>query len=374
MSSHSQYLSSIEDVIEDARNGRIFVLVDDEDRENEGDLVIPAQMTTPDAINFMAKYGRGLICLTLTPERVEELGLSLMSANNQTRHQTAFTVSIEAKEGVTTGISAADRAHTISVAIDPTKGRGDLRTPGHVFPLVARDGGVLVRAGHTEAAVDIARLAGLIPAGVICEIMNDDGTMARLPDLIKFAQVHGIKVATIADLIAYRRKNDRLVECVAETPINSRYGGDLTMKVYATTVDYAEHIALVKGDIRPDEPVLVRMHVVNAFEDLIGEVGGRVGTIATSLRLIEEEGKGVVVCLFDSRMTGLSDAIRARNGDANAAGSTVLRDYGIGAQILLDLGVREMILLSNTRRTVVGLEGYGLSIAGQRPIPVDGAA
>lgn len=322
----------------------------------------------------MAKYGRGLICLTLTPERVEELGLSLMSANNQTRHQTAFTVSIEAKEGVTTGISAADRAHTISVAIDPTKGRGDLRTPGHVFPLVARDGGVLVRAGHTEAAVDIARLAGLIPAGVICEIMNDDGTMARLPDLIKFAQVHGIKVATIADLIAYRRKNDRLVECVAETPINSRYGGDLTMKVYATTVDYAEHIALVKGDIRPDEPVLVRMHVVNAFEDLIGEVGGRVGTIATSLRLIEEEGKGVVVCLFDSRMTGLSDAIRARNGDANAAGSTVLRDYGIGAQILLDLGVREMILLSNTRRTVVGLEGYGLSIAGQRPIPVDGAA
>ena len=374
MSSHSQYLSSIEDVIEDARNGRIFVLVDDEDRENEGDLVIPAQMTTPDAINFMAKYGRGLICLTLTPERVEELGLSLMSANNQTRHQTAFTVSIEAKEGVTTGISAADRAHTISVAIDPTKGRGDLRTPGHVFPLVARDGGVLVRAGHTEAAVDIARLAGLIPAGVICEIMNDDGTMARLPDLIKFAQVHGIKVATIADLIAYRRKNDRLVECVAETPINSRYGGDLTMKVYATTVDYAEHIALVKGDIRPDEPVLVRMHVVNAFEDLIGEVGGRVGTIATSLRLIEEEGKGVVVCLFDSRMTGLSDAIRARNGDTNAAGSTVLRDYGIGAQILLDLGVREMILLSNTRRTVVGLEGYGLSIAGQRPIPVDGAA
>ena len=374
MSVDTKYLSSIEEVIEDARNGRIFVLVDDEDRENEGDLVIPAQMATPDAINFMAKYGRGLICLTLTPERVDELGLSLMSANNQTRHQTAFTVSIEAKEGVTTGISAADRAHTISVAIDPTKSRDDLRTPGHVFPLVARDGGVLVRAGHTEAAVDIARLAGLIPAGVICEIMNDDGTMARLPDLIKFAQVHGIKVATIADLIAYRRKNDRLVECVAETPINSRYGGDLTMKVYATTVDYAEHIALVKGDIRPDEPVLVRMHVVNAFEDLIGEVGGRVGTIATSLRLIEEEGKGIVVCLFDSRTTGLSDAVRARNGDANAAGSTVLRDYGIGAQILLDLGVREMILLSNTRRTVVGLEGYGLSIAGQRPIPVDGAA
>ena len=373
MTRNSQALSDIEEVIEEARNGRMFILVDDEDRENEGDLVIPAQMATPDAINFMAKYGRGLICLAMTTDRVEELGLSLMSSNNQTRHQTAFTVSIEASEGVTTGISAADRAHTISVAIDPSRGSGDLRTPGHVFPLVARDGGVLVRAGHTEAAVDIARLAGLIPAGVICEIMNDDGTMARLPDLEKFARVHGIKVATISDLIAYRRRNDRLIECVAETPIESRYGGDLTMKVYGTTVDYAEHIALVKGDIRPDEPVLVRMHVMNAFEDLIGEVKGRVGTIGTSLRLIEEEGKGVLVCLFDTRRTWLSDAVRSRNGEADASGPPVLRDYGIGAQILLDLGVREMILLSNTRRTVVGLEGYGLSIAGQRPIPVDGA-
>lgn len=373
MSIDSKYLSSIEEVIEDARNGRIFVLVDDEDRENEGDLVIPAQMVTPDMINFMAKYGRGLICLTLTRERVDELGLSLMSANNETRHQTAFTVSIEAKEGVTTGISAADRAHTISVAIDPTKGRDDLRTPGHVFPLVARDGGVLVRAGHTEAAVDIARLAGLIPAGVICEIMNDDGTMARLPDLIKFAQVHGIKVATIADLIAYRRKNDRLVRCVAETRVNSRYAGDLMMKVYATTVNYGEHIALVKGDIRGDGPVLVRMHVVNPFEDLVGEVGGRVGTIATSLRLIGEEGRGVVVCLFDFRATSLSDSIRVRDGEPGSLNSTVLRDYGIGAQILFDLGVREMILLSNTRRTIVGLEGYDLSIVDQRPIPVDDA-
>ncbi|HKJ74500.1 MAG TPA: 3,4-dihydroxy-2-butanone-4-phosphate synthase, partial [Alphaproteobacteria bacterium] len=370
MTRNSQALSDIEEVIEEARNGRMIILVDDEDRENEGDLVIPAQMATPDAINFMAKYGRGLICLAMTTDRVEELGLSLMSSNNQTRHQTAFTVSIEASEGVTTGISAADRAHTISVAIDPSRGSGDLRTPGHVFPLVARDGGVLVRAGHTEAAVDIARLAGLIPAGVICEIMNDDGTMARLPDLEKFARVHGIKVATISDLIAYRRRNDRLIECVAETPIESRYGGDLTMKVYGTTVDYAEHIALVKGDIRPDEPVLVRMHVMNAFEDLIGEVKGRVGTIGTSLRLIEEEGKGVLVCLFDTRRTWLSDAVRSRNGEADASGPPVLRDYGIGAQILLDLGVREMILLSNTRRTVVGLEGYGLSIAGQRPIPV----
>ena len=373
MTRNSQALSDIEEVIEEARNGRMIILVDDEDRENEGDLVIPAQMATPDAINFMAKYGRGLICLAMTTDRVEELGLSLMSSNNQTRHQTAFTVSIEASEGVTTGISAADRAHTISVAIDPSRGSGDLRTPGHVFPLVARDGGVLVRAGHTEAAVDIARLAGLIPAGVICEIMNDDGTMARLPDLEKFARVHGIKVATISDLIAYRRRNDRLIECVAETPIESRYGGDLTMKVYGTTVDYAEHIALVKGDIRPDEPVLVRMHVMNAFEDLIGEVKGRVGTIGTSLRLIEEEGKGVLVCLFDTRRTWLSDAVRSRNGEADASGPPVLRDYGIGAQILLDLGVSEMILLSNTRRTVVGLEGYGLSIAGQRPIPVDDA-
>jgi 3,4-dihydroxy 2-butanone 4-phosphate synthase/GTP cyclohydrolase II len=371
LSVHHRFLSNIEEVIEDARNGRIFVLVDDEDRENEGDLIIPAQMATPDSINFMAKYGRGLICLAMMGERVEELGLGLMSANNQTRHQTAFTVSIEAKEGVTTGISAADRARTISVAIDPTKGRDDLRTPGHVFPLVAREGGVLVRAGHTEAAVDIALLAGLIPAGVICEIMNDDGTMARLPDLVKFAQFHGIKVATISDLIAYRRKNDRLIECVAESQIDSLYAKNLAMKVYGTTVDYAEHFALVKGDIRPDEPVLVRMHVMNAFEDLIGEIGGRVGTIATSLKLIEQEGKGVLVCLFDTHPTWLSDAVRGRKGE-KPAGATVLRDYGIGAQILLDLGVREMVLLSNTRRTVVGLEGYGLSIVSQRPIPTDG--
>jgi 3,4-dihydroxy 2-butanone 4-phosphate synthase / GTP cyclohydrolase II len=368
---HSDFLSSIEDVIEDARNGRIFVLVDDEDRENEGDLIIPAQMATPDAINFMAKYGRGLICLALTGERVEDLGLSLMSSNNQTRHQTAFTVSVEAKEGVTTGISAADRARTISVAIDPTKDRGDLRTPGHVFPLVARDGGVLVRAGHTEAAVDIARLAGLIPAGVICEIMNDDGSMARMPDLVKFAQYHGIKVATISDLIAYRRRNDRLVKCVAESPVKSRFGGDFLMKVYGTTVDYAEHFALIKGEIKPDEPVLVRMHVMNALDDLIGAMDGRVGAIVPSLKLIEEEGKGVLVCIFDSHPTWLSDALKRQVGKDDA-GKTVLRDYGIGAQILLDLGVQQMVLLSNTRRTVVGLEGYGLSIIGQRPLPVAG--
>jgi 3,4-dihydroxy 2-butanone 4-phosphate synthase/GTP cyclohydrolase II len=373
IATHHRYLSSIEEVIEDARNGRIFILVDDEDRENEGDLIIPAQMATPDAINFMAKYGRGLICLALTGERVEELGLGLMSPNNQTRHQTAFTVSIEAKEGVTTGISAADRARTISVAIDPTKGRNDLGTPGHVFPLVAREGGVLVRAGHTEAAVDIARLAGLIPAGVICEIMNDDGTMARLPDLVKFAQFHGIKVATISDLIAYRRRNDRLVECIAESPVQSRYASDLTMKVYATTVHYAEHFALVKGKIQPDEPVLVRMHVMNAFEDLIGDLGGRTGAIGTSLRLIEEAGRGVLVCLTDTRPTWLSETLRGRTEEKSADGTPVLRDYGIGAQILLDLGVREMILLSNTRRTVVGLEGYGLSIVGQRPIPEEGS-
>ena len=368
---HASFLSSIEDVIEDARNGRIFVLVDDEDRENEGDLIIPAQMATPDAINFMARFGRGLICLALTTERIGELGLSLMSPNNETRHQTAFTVSIEAKEGVTTGISAADRARTISVAIDPTKGRDDLRTPGHVFPLVARDGGVLVRAGHTEAAVDIARLAGLIPAGVICEIMNDDGSMARMPDLVKFAQYHGIKVATISDLIAYRRRNDRLVKCVTESPIKSRYGGDFMMKVYGTTVDYAEHFALVKGEIKPDEPVLVRMHVMNPLDDLIGAIDGRVGAIVPSLELIKEEGKGVMVCIFDSRPTWLSDALKSQAGKATA-GKTVLRDYGIGAQILLDIGVRKMILLSNTRRTVVGLEGYGLSIVDQRPIPVGG--
>src|SRR5215471_4232487 len=259
------YISELADVIEDARNGRMFILVDAEDRENEGDLVIPAQMCTPQAINFMARYGRGLICLAMPQERADHLKLPMMTAQNRTRNQTAFTVSIEAKEGISTGISAHDRAHTISVAIDPTKGPEDLIRPGHVFPLVARHGGVLIRTGHTEAAVDIARLAGLYPAGVICEIMNDDGTMARLPDLVKFAQYHGLKIGTIADLIAYRRRNERLVKLEAE----SQVGGEWLMRVYSDTVNHQDHLVLVKGNVNRQGPVMVRMHQVNLFTDVM---------------------------------------------------------------------------------------------------------
>jgi 3,4-dihydroxy 2-butanone 4-phosphate synthase / GTP cyclohydrolase II len=364
----TQMMSPTAEIIEAARNGQMFVLVDDEGRENEGDLVIPAQMATPQAVNFMAKYGRGLICLSMTGERVEQLKLPLMAQHNGTRHQTAFTVSIEAREGVTTGISASDRARTIAVAIDPGKGPQDIVTPGHVFPLMAREGGVLVRAGHTEAAVDIARLAGLIPAGVICEIMNDDGTMARRDDLITFAQRHGLKIGTIADLIAYRRRHDRIVERVTEVPFNSRHGGDFRMLVYVNRVAYAEHIALVKGDISGADPVLVRMHALNVLDDVLGDVsGGRDRILHTSMRMIAETGRGVIVLIREPLPTSLSDRVRAATGEA-AAPVPELRDYGVGAQILLDLGVHEMELLSNTKRTIVGLEGYGLKVVGQRQI------
>ncbi|ODS03968.1 3,4-dihydroxy-2-butanone 4-phosphate synthase [Methyloceanibacter marginalis] len=361
---HSEFLSPIEEVIEDARNGKMFILVDAEERENEGDLVIPAQMATPDTINFMAKHGRGLICLALTPERAKQLHLELMSRSNRSRLSTAFTVSIEAREGVSTGISAHDRSHTISVAIDPTKDHRDVITPGHVFPLLAKEGGVLVRAGHTEAAVDLARLAGLYPAGVICEIMNDDGTMARLPDLVTFAQTHGLKIATIADLIAYRLRYDHLVDVVAETTVDSPYGGTFQAKVYATAVDPAEHIALVKGDVASGGPVLVRVHAVNTLDDLLVSGGGNDTPIHKAMEIIGREGRGVIVLIRESR----PDALSARlNQAANGKVQPRLMEYGIGAQILLDLGVREMVLLSNSpARKIVGLEGYGLTVVGQR--------
>ena len=359
-----QFLSPIEEVVEDARNGRMFILVDAEERENEGDLVIPAQMATPDAINFMAKLGRGLICLALTPERAKQLHLELMSRSNRARHSTAFTVSIEAREGVSTGISAHDRAHTISVAIDPTKDYRDVMTPGHVFPLVAKDGGVLVRAGHTEAAVDLARLAGLYPAGVICEIMNDDGTMARLPDLIAFAQRHGLKIGTIADLIAYRLRYDHLVKVVAESKVESAFGGEFALKVYATTVDPAEHVALVKGDVASGDPVLVRVHALNTIDDVVSTGAHRETLIHKAMEIIGREGRGVIVLIRESR----PDAISARlKQEACGQGQQRLIEYGIGAQILLDLGVSEMTLLSNSpARKIVGLEGYGLKVAGHR--------
>ena len=388
--SDREHLASIEDVIAEAMAGRMFILVDDESRENEGDLVIPAEKASAESVNFMAKYGRGLICLSLTAERVARLGLGLMSTENASRHQTAFTVSIEAREGVTTGISAADRARTITVAIDGESDAKDIVSPGHVFPLVARDGGVLVRAGHTEAAVDISRLAGLDPSGVICEIMNDDGSMARMPDLIAFAAEHGLKIATISDLISYRRRTEKVVRRAQETELDSLYGGSFRMIVYINEVEYAEHIALVKGDISGTEPVLVRMHAMNVLEDVLGDLhSGHGAALHTAMRMIAEAGRGVVVLIREPRPTSLLDRMKARHVDSGGdsekdsekdtrastgAHPVELRDYGVGAQILLDLGLKEMILLSNTQHTVVGLDGYGLSIVEQRPLSRSSAA
>ena len=354
----SDAISSVEEIIEDARNGRMFILVDHEDRENEGDLVIPAQMCTPNAINFMATHGRGLICLALTAARVDQLGLQLMDRKNSSRHSSAFTLSIEAVEGIATGISAADRARTVSVAIDPTKGASDIASPGHIFPLRARDGGVLVRAGHTEAAVDVARLAGLNPSGVICEIMNDDGTMARLPDLISFAQKHGLKIGTISDLIAYRRRHDNLVNEKAVKAVQSVHGGDWLMRVYADETQGAEHVVLTKGDLTGEEPVLVRVHSLNPLEDVLGIGGG--GDLPAAMRLIAAEGRGVVVLLRDTSMKMV---------EGGEHSPQTLRQYGLGAQILSALGLSRITLVTNSAAPkVVGLEAYGLSIAGTRPL------
>lgn len=371
-------LSSIEDVIAEAQAGRMFILVDDEDRENEGDLCIPAELATPDVINFMATHGRGLICLALMPDRVRQLGIQLMPKRHESRHSTAFTVSIEARDGVTTGISAPDRARTIEAAIDPHKGAADIVTPGHVFPLVAREGGTLVRAGHTEAVVDIARLAGFNSSGVICEIMKDDGTMARLPDLIKFAQFHGLKVASIADLISYRRRTESIVKRAVETDLQSAFGGDWRMIVYVNKASYAEHLALVKGNIGTGDPVLVRMHAVNVLDDVLGESSGAgvSGNVQTAMREIGEAGRGVLVLIREPTPTALSDMVRDRLGAGDARGSddflgNELRDYGVGAQILLDLGVRDMTLLTNSSRNVVGLEGYGLRVIERRRFGAD---
>lgn len=360
-------LASPEEIINEARNGRMFILVDDEDRENEGDLVIPAQMATPDAINFMATHGRGLICLALTKERVDQLGLDLMSRANGTRHETAFTVSIEAREGVTTGISAADRARTISVAIDATKGRQDIVTPGHVFPLVAREGGVLVRTGHTEAAMDVARLAGLNPSGVICEIMKDDGTMARLDDLIPFAQKHKLKIGTIRDLIAYRRRHDHLVEKRAEARFTSRWGGEWTAMTYYNRATNGEQMVLQKGHVDPDRPTLVRMHQFTPLNDVFGQEGPRSDVLHRSMEIIAEEGAGLIVAINRNTPDSFSRSLRQLGGDM-PRDMDELRDYGVGAQILAELGVHDMILLTNTSHSLIALDGYGLAVVGQRPI------
>lgn len=365
-------LSTIEEVIADAKAGKLFILVDDEDRENEGDLCVVAECATANAINFMAKYGRGLICLALTRQRTETLGLAMMDRRNESRHETAFTVSIEAREGVTTGISAHDRAHTIKTAIDPNCNERDITTPGHIFPLVGRDGGTLVRAGHTEAVIDIARAAGYDnPAGVICEIMNDDGRMARLPDLVTFAKAHDLKIASIADLIAWRRRNESLVQRMVETTVTTRIGGDWRMMIYANTISNIEHIALVKGDISGDAPVLVRMHALDLMADLLGEVSEkRAGNeLAAAMQMIGDAGQGVVVVLREASASSLTAMVSQKIVTQIDGGSNrELRDYGVGAQILTDLGVSQMILLSNTRPNVVSLEGYDLEIIDWQPL------
>ena len=364
-------LSPSSEIIEELRNGRMVILVDADDRENEGDLIIPAQMATPDAINFMAMHGRGLICLALTQRRANELKLEAMVQHNASRNRTAFTVSIEAREGISTGISAHDRARTIATAIDPEKSAEDIVSPGHVFPLVARDGGVLIRAGHTEASVDLARLAGLSPAAVICEIMNDDGTMARMPDLVPFARKHGLKIGSIEDLISYRLQNDTIVRRVACKPVKSHFGGEFDMCVYETTVEPGEHMAMIKGDVANGEPVLVRVHAVDPMVDLVG-VGFPAGValIEKSMRAIDEEGRGVVVVLRDLDPKMLSDRMY-ENPRANKrkGGERPQVEIGFGSQILRDLGVSEMVLLTNSpEHKYVGLEAFGLRIVGTRKI------
>src|SRR5690348_5208798 len=363
----TEVLVGPETIINEARNGRMFILVDDDDRENEGDLVIPAQMVTPDAVNFMARHGRGLICLAITKERADHLGLEPMTRTNRSRNETAFTVSIEAKEGITTGISAADRARTIAVAIDATYGPDAIVSPGHVFPLIAKPGGVLVRAGHTEAAVDVSRLAGLNSSGVICEIMREDGTMARLEDLMDFARAHGLKIGTIRDLIAYRLKKDHLVEKVATAPFTACSGSAWQAQVFRDKASGEEQLALVYGALDPTKPVLVRMHSLDLFADVLGESGARSGVLQSAMRAIEQQGSGVVVALHAAAPGSLSRSIDIRAGKPAEMGDAV-RGYGTGAQILAALGIHDMILLSNTHHSPVALSGYGLKIVEERPI------
>ena len=364
---NTEVLVGTEAIIDEARNGRMFILVDDDDRENEGDLIIPGQMATPDAINFMARHGRGLICLALTKDRAETLALQPMVNNNRSRNETAFTVSIEAKEGISTGISAADRARTIAVAIDATHGPDAIVSPGHVFPLIARPGGVLVRAGHTEAGVDIARLAGLNPSAVICEIMRDDGSMARLDDLLDFARQHGLKIGTIRDLIAYRLKKDHMVERAATTAFKANSDAVWQAQVFRDKATGEEQLALVHGALDVTQPVLVRMHSLDLFADVLGEAGARSGLLQGAMRMIENQGSGVIVALHAAAAGSLSRSADLRAGKA-AEGGAELRSYGIGAQILAALGIHQMILLTNTHHSPVALSGYGLEIVEERAI------
>jgi 3,4-dihydroxy 2-butanone 4-phosphate synthase/GTP cyclohydrolase II len=370
---NQKFISSIEDIIKDLREGKMVIMVDDEDRENEGDLIIPAQKVDDQAINFMATHGRGLICLTLTEKRIQELNLPLMSQNNDTRDTTAFTISIEAKEGVTTGISAQDRAVTIHTAINDNNTKDDIMSPGHVFPLVARDGGVLVRAGHTEASVDLSRLAGFIPAGVICEIMNDDGTMARVPDLIKFSEKHNIKIGKIVDLIAYRRQKDNFLNKSYESKITLKSGEDFDIRIYESNYDKTEQIVLSKGKIDDGKPVLIRVHVTDYFENLLGDYGSNDESLRKSINLISREGRGILILVRDSGSSALSQLAALKDEVSKDEKSTheeksELRIFGMGAQILSELGVKKMILLTNTDWKFIGLEAYNIEIVETRLI------
>tara|TARA_B100000575_G_scaffold170632_1_gene136582 strand:+ start:3026 stop:4129 length:1104 start_codon:yes stop_codon:yes gene_type:complete len=358
-------LSTTEEIIDDAKNGKMYILVDDPDRENEGDLIIPGQYANSDAINFMAKYGRGLICLAMTKNRIEELNLPLMNPNNQKNDLTAFTVSIEAKEGVTTGISAADRAHTISVAINNSKNKYDLVYPGHVFPLMAWDGGVLERAGHTEAAVDISKLANLNPSGVICEIMNDDGSMARLPEIITFAKKHNLKVGTVSDLIKFKLKKTKIVKLISERPFESEMGSGFSLKIFQNTISGENHYALVKNLNNIEEPFLVRMHKLNITKDIFEEKNIFGSEIKSAFQLIEKSGSGAIV-LINSDMA--PNILKTFNKRSKTKNKLELREYGVGAQILSLLNIKKIILLTNSKKRIIALDGFNLEIIDQHKI------
>ena len=358
-------ISPIEEIIDEARNGKMYILVDDPNRENEGDLIVPAQMATPDVINFMAKYGRGLICLSMTKERIEDLGLPLMNPNNQQNDLTAFTISIEAKEGVTTGISAADRSHTISVAINHNRNKDDLLSPGHVFPLMSWDGGVLVRAGHTEAAVDISKIAGLNPSGVICEIMSDDGSMARLPEILKFAKIHNLKVGTVSDLIEYRLKYSKIIKQLSERPFDSDKGKNFTLKIFENTLSSEKHYALVKNITSPNSLYPVRMHKLNIEKDIFAEKNMFGDEINNSFDVIEKNGSGAIVIINNDIAPNILKAFDQRQKHDN---KLELREYGVGAQILKDIGIEKITLLTNSNKKIIALNGFGIEIVSQQKI------
>ena len=362
-------LSSIENVINDATKGKIFILVDDENRENEGDLCVLGEFATPEAINFMAMHGRGLICLSLTRSQSENLGLSLMERRNEGRFETAFTVSIEASNGVTTGISAADRSLTIKTAINLNASQNEITTPGHVFPLIAKDGGTLIRAGHTEAVVDIAKLANANPSGVICEIMKDNGEMARLPDLISFAKKHNIKIGSISDLISYRRKNEIYIKRVSESILESKFGGIWRIIIYKNIIDQSEHIALVKGIINKNQTILVRVHALDLLSDVLGnQTSDRSGSeLSTAMETIAKKGNGIIILIRDISPESLSNKM-SKLLETVPKKSTNIREYGVGAQILSDLGVKNMTILSNKKSNAIGLEGFGLTIKGWKKL------